>query len=110
MRRLVLLNSTFLLIALAVLAPAGGQSQEVTINPDYAQLQPKGLGILSTGPTTPPPTAMDSRVETRRQNLDALTHLRQDGARRNAATTLAFPTVANNPLASSNPNFFGLTG
>ncbi len=85
----------------ALCAAAAGQ--EVAVNQQLVQLEPAGVGTLTSGGTAP--ATGDRKLEMRAIDLDALTAMpRVAGA---ATRALAFPKVANSPIAGPNANFFG---
>jgi len=104
-----LIKHWYVLSGLALAAPTIVLSQEVTVSQEFVRLESKGVAVLDNGPTTPPPTVFNPRLETRKQSLDDLTHLPQIAAAR-LATPLAFPNVKNNEVATSNSKFFGFDG
>src|ERR1700737_3865460 len=96
-------------VGLALVAPTIVLSQEVAVSQEFVRLESKGAAVLDNGPTTPPPTVVNPRLEIRKQSLDGLTHLPRIGAAR-LATPLTFPNVKNNELATSNTKVFGFDG
>jgi hypothetical protein len=104
-----LIKHWYVLSGLALVVPTMVLSQEVTVSQEFVRLESKGVSVLDNGPTTPPPTVFNPKLETRKQSLDNLTHLPQTGFAR-LATPLTFPSVKNNEVANSNQNFFGFDG
>jgi hypothetical protein len=96
------------LAAISGAIPAIALGQDVTANQEFLQLERTGVATPDHGPTVAPPTSVDRKLEVRRLDLEALTHLpRIPGA---AVRTLTLPSVPNSGIASSNPNSFGFDG
>lgn len=85
--------------AVSLTVPSVLTGQDPVIKQEYVQLQVKGNGALDSGPTTPPPTTFDRKVEFPKQDLDALTALIPRAAAK-LAKPLTFPTVKNSDIAS----------
>ncbi len=103
-----LLKQFFVVSGLALGFQTAVLSQEVTVSQEFVQLESKGSAVLDNGPKTTAPI-LNPSLEFHRQDLDALTRLPRSAASR-LATTLTFPNVKNNPVSTSNQNFFGFDG
>ena len=84
------------------------EGQDVTVNPQFVQLEAAGTAVLDHGPTAPLPTNLDRKLETTRLDVDGLTQMPRRAAA--LAQTLTFPRVKNSDLATSNPNAGGFDG
>jgi hypothetical protein len=98
-----------LILAAACIIPAAAIAQDVSVAPDFAQLDSIGSATLEQGPLAALPATLDRSLEVSRLNVDALTQLPRIAAAA-ARTALAFPTVPNTNIVSPNPNVFGFDG
>jgi hypothetical protein len=77
-----------LILAAACIIPAAAIAQDVSVAPDFAQLDSIGSATLEQGPLAALPATLDRSLEVSRLNVDALTPVapncrcrRQNGSR-----------------------------
>ncbi len=101
--------SRFVAAAIWCACAAVGFAQDVSVTPQFTQIENLGTATLDQGSVTPLPANLDRTVELRRFDLERLTQMSRIAAAA-ARTTLSLPVVPNSPIAQPIANVFGFDG